>query len=86
MVVGKRDTSPRGSVAAWMVAALLASLCLAGCERKPPEADVAPPKLDAQGRSRIYLEESKPAAAANKIPAVPMFAAAMSVEGKVCGG
>jgi len=51
--------------------------------RKP--ADVAPPKLDAQGRSRIYLEESKQAAAANKIAAVPMFAAAMSVEGKACG-
>jgi len=52
--------------------------------RKP--ADVAPPKLDAQGRSRIYLEESKQAAEAKKIPAVPMFAAAMSVEGEACGG
>jgi hypothetical protein len=52
--------------------------------RKP--ADVAPPKLDAQGRSRIYLEESRQAAAANKIPAVPIFAAAMSVEGDACDG
>ncbi|MBB1473656.1 MULTISPECIES: hypothetical protein [unclassified Luteimonas] len=43
-------------------------------------------KLDGQGQSRIYLEESKQAAAAGRIAAVPMFAAAMSVEGKACGG
>nr|WP_233348198.1 MULTISPECIES: hypothetical protein [unclassified Luteimonas] len=43
-------------------------------------------KLDGQGQSRIYLEESKQAAAAGKTAAVPMFAAAMSVEGKACGG
>ncbi len=43
-------------------------------------------KLDGQGQSRIYLEESKQAAAAGKIAAVPMFAAAMSVEGEACGG
>lgn len=50
--------------------------------RKP--ADVAPPKLDGQGRSRIYLEEQRKNAAANKLAAVPMFAAAMAVEGKAC--
>lgn len=44
MVVGNRDTNRRGTATAWMVAALLASLCLPGCERKSPEADVAPPK------------------------------------------
>ena len=43
-------------------------------------------KLDGQGQSRIYREESKQAAAAGKIAAVPMFAAAMSVEGEACGG
>ncbi len=49
--------------------------------RKP--AAVAPPDLDAQGRSRIYLQDSDKtrAAAADK---VPMFAAAMSVEGEGC--
>nr|WP_246373221.1 hypothetical protein [Lysobacter spongiae] len=49
--------------------------------RKP--AAVAPPELDAQGRSRIYLQDSDKtrAAAADK---VPMFAAAMSVEGEAC--
>ena len=41
-------------------------------------------KLDGQGQSRIYLEEAKKTAAAGKIPAIPMYAAAMSVEGKAC--
>lgn len=50
--------------------------------RKP--ADVAPPKADGQGQSRIYLEEQRKNAAANKLAAVPMFAAQMSVEGLTC--
>lgn len=50
--------------------------------RKP--ADVAPPKLDAQGRARLYLDESKQAAASRQAPAVPMFAASMAVEGRGC--
>ncbi len=41
-------------------------------------------KLDGQGQSRIYLEDAKKIAAAGKIPAVPMYAAVMSVEGKAC--
>lgn len=52
--------------------------------RKP--AGVAPPNLDGQGKSRIYLDESRKLAAANKLAAVPMFAAEMSVEGLPCGG
>lgn len=51
--------------------------------RKP--ANAVPPKLDAQGRSRIYLKESVDAARKGDIAAVPMFAATMSVEGKSCG-
>ncbi|MUV12765.1 hypothetical protein [Noviluteimonas gilva] len=50
--------------------------------RKP--ADAAPPDLDAQGRSRIYLKDATDAAKA-KTPSVPMFAVAMAVEGKACG-
>lgn len=49
--------------------------------RKP--ADSAPPALDAQGRSRIYLKDATDAAKA-KTPTVPMFAAAMSLQGKAC--
>jgi len=50
--------------------------------RKP--ADAAPPKADGQGQSRIYLEDQRKNAAANKLAAVPMFAAAMTVEGTAC--
>ncbi|UJB18239.1 MULTISPECIES: hypothetical protein [Lysobacter] len=52
--------------------------------RKP--AAIAPPTLDAQGKSRLYLQEEKEKAAASKLAAVPMFAASMTVEGKACGG
>ena len=51
--------------------------------RKP--APAAPPKLDGQGQSRIYLDEQRKSAAANKLPAVAMFAAQMRVEGLPCG-
>ena len=52
--------------------------------RKP--ADVAPPKLDGQGQARLYLADEKAKAAAKQLAAVPMYAAAMTVEGKGCGG
>lgn len=51
--------------------------------RKP--ADAAPPALDAQGRSRIYLKEAGERARAGA-PAVPLYAVAMALEGKGCGG
>jgi hypothetical protein len=51
--------------------------------RKPAAA--APPDLDAQGRSRIYLKEATDAAKGGKgASAVPMFAVAMDVEGTPC--
>lgn len=50
--------------------------------RKPGAA--APPKLDAQGRSRVYLEDQRKAAAAGALAAVPVYAAQMQVEGKDC--
>lgn len=51
--------------------------------RKP--ADAAPPGLDAQGRSRIYLKEAKARLQAQGAD-LPLYAAAMSLEGKACGG
>lgn len=45
-----------------------------------------PPKLDAQGRSRLYLTEMQAKAKAGNLDAIPMFAAQMAVEGKACGG
>lgn len=50
--------------------------------RKPGAG--APPTLDAQGRARLYLEESLQAARQDRIAAVPMYAAQMSVEGEAC--
>lgn len=51
--------------------------------RKPGQAQ--PPKLDAQGRSRIYLQESKAKVAAGDLAAVTQFTATMRVEGAACG-
>jgi len=50
--------------------------------RKP--AQNVPPKLDAQGRSRIYLKESVAAAKKGDIAAIPMYTAAMAIEGVPC--
>jgi hypothetical protein len=50
--------------------------------RRP--AGAAPPELDAQGRSRIYLEQSQQQAQAGKLPPVPLYAAALSIEGETC--
>ncbi len=50
--------------------------------RKP--AGGAPPKLDAQGRSRIYLKESVDAAKKGDLAELPVYAASMGVEGKAC--
>lgn len=43
-----------------------------------------PPKLDAQGRSRIYLKDGLEAARQGQLAAMPMFAVAMAVEGIAC--
>jgi hypothetical protein len=47
-------------------------------------ASAKPPALDAQGRSRIYLEESLRKARAGELGALPAYAIATSVEGKPC--
>jgi hypothetical protein len=49
--------------------------------RKP--GDVAPPALDAQGRSRIYLDEARKMTA-SRIKALPAYAIATGIEGKPC--
>lgn len=45
---------------------------------------VAPPRLDAQGRSRIYLKDSMDAARAGDLKPIPVFAAVMTLEGLAC--
>ena len=51
--------------------------------RKP--AGGAAPKMDAQGRVRVYLKEGLDAAGAGTLGAIPQYAVAMAVEGKTCG-
>lgn len=50
--------------------------------RRPGSA--ASPKLDAQGKARIYLDEEKQKAAAKRPVVTPMFAATMEVQGRAC--
>ena len=50
--------------------------------RRP--ANAVPPKLDGQGRSRIYLQESVAKAKAKALPSIPMYAASMRLEGLPC--
>jgi hypothetical protein len=47
-------------------------------------ADVAPPRLDAQGKSRLYLEEQRRRAAAGQLADVPEYAVSTAVEGTPC--
>jgi hypothetical protein len=50
--------------------------------RRP--ATGTPPALDAQGRSRIYLEQAMRNAKAGKLAALPAYAISTAVEGKPC--
>ncbi|MFS8137881.1 MAG: hypothetical protein ACMG50_07140 [Thermomonas sp.] len=43
-----------------------------------------PPKLDAQGRSRIYLKQGLEAARQGQLAAIPVYAAAMTLDGLAC--
>jgi len=48
------------------------------------DRDRRAPGLDAQGKSRIYLEEGLQKAQAGKLAALPVYAVAMSLDGKPC--
>ncbi|WP_159016539.1 hypothetical protein [Cognatiluteimonas profundi] len=49
-----------------------------------PADTAVPPKLDPQGKSRIYLAEGVAKAKAHALSPIPLYAAAMAVEGKAC--
>src|SRR3546814_411377 len=51
--------------------------------RRP--APTGSPQLDAQGRARIYLGDSKRKAEDGKLAAIPAYAVAMRLEGNRCG-
>lgn len=48
------------------------------------DAKAVPPKLDAQGRSRIYLKEGLDSARQGDLGAIPVYATAVSMQGKAC--
>ncbi|HWS76862.1 MAG TPA: hypothetical protein VN205_00640 [Thermomonas sp.] len=48
------------------------------------DAKAQPPKLDAQGRSRIYLKDGLDAARDGDLGPIPSYAAVLQVEGKGC--
>lgn len=49
-----------------------------------PADSAIPPKLDPQGKSRIYLAEGVAKAKAHALSPIPLYAASMNVEGKAC--
>lgn len=51
--------------------------------RKPGQATT--PELDAQGRARIYLDDSTEAAKAKRLPKVDVYAAEVALTGQACG-
>ncbi len=63
-------------------AACPAQLAAVRVWRRP--ANATPPKLDGQGRARIYLADSVAKAKAGELARVPMYAASMAVEGAPC--
>ncbi len=48
------------------------------------DAKAVPPKLDAQGRSRIYLKDGLDAARQGDLGAIPVYAAGMAMQGTAC--
>lgn len=50
--------------------------------RKP--AGGAVPRMDAQGKARVYLKDGLDAASAGQLGEIPQYAVAMALEGKAC--
>ena len=85
-----RQDAPAAGAAGWVLNDLI-RVPSAACPSRQAvvrvwrkDAKVAPPKLDAQGRSRIYLKDSMDAARAGELKPIPVFAAAMTLEGLAC--
>lgn len=85
-----RQQAPRTDAAGWVLNDLI-RVPSAACPsrqavvriwRKP--ADAAAPKMDAQGKARVYLKDGLDAASAGQLGAIPQYAAAVAMEGKDC--
>jgi len=42
------------------------------------------PRMDAQGKARVYLKDGLDAASAGQLGEIPQYAVAMALEGKAC--
>lgn len=51
---------------------------------RKPSTTAVPPKLDAQGRSRVYIGGAQDTLKSHGIDQLPQYAIATNVEGKVC--
>src|SRR5690606_28343471 len=76
--------------AGWILNDLVAGLS-APCPGPPAVVEVwlqdttqAAPELDGQGQARIYLREGIARAKAGKLAALPVYAAAISIQGDAC--
>jgi len=87
------DTAKPSTKSGWILndvirvpsAACAAQQAVVSVWRHPADSAV-PPKLDPQGKSRIYLAEGVAKARAHALSPIPLYAASMRVEGKPCGG
>lgn len=85
-----RQQAPKADAAGWVLndlirvpsAACPSQQAVVRVWRKP--AGSAAPKMDAQGKARVYLKDGLDAAAAGQLAAIPQYAVAMAVEGKDC--
>lgn len=85
-----RQQAPKADAAGWVLNDLI-RVPSAACPtrqavvrvwRKP--ASGAAPKMDAQGKARVYLKDGLDAAAAGELAATTQYAVAMALEGKDC--
>ena len=85
-----RQDAPAAGAAGWVLNDLI-RVPSAACPsrqaviriwRRPASAAV--PRMDAQGKARVYLKEGLDAAAAGQLGAIPQYAMAMAMEGKDC--
>ncbi|MBW8823279.1 MAG: hypothetical protein JF567_03420 [Xanthomonadales bacterium] len=51
---------------------------------RKPSATAVPPKLDAQGRSRVYIGGAEDTLKSHGVDQLPQYAIATNVEGKAC--
>lgn len=85
-----RQQAPKADAAEWLLndlirvpsAACPSQQAVVRVWRKP--AGNAAPKMDAQGKARVYLKDGLDAASAGQLGAIPQYAVALAIEGTPC--